>query len=78
MPNPKFKRGDIVSSFVIEENGERYDYEGEVYIVDANGTFMNPGVPSYDIMVENWMNSGEKMLVKHVPEKGVVLKKKAN
>ena len=30
-------------------------------IVDAHGTFDNPGIPSYDILVEE-----ENMLFKHV------------
>ena len=36
--------------------------EGIVFIVDANGTFERPQVPSYDIWVES-----ENMLYKHVP-----------
>lgn len=36
--------------------------EGIVFIVDANGTFERPKVPSYDIWVES-----ENMLYKHVP-----------
>ena len=36
--------------------------EGIVFIVDANGTFERPKVPSYDILVES-----ENMLYKHVP-----------
>ncbi len=36
--------------------------EGIVFIVDANGIFERPKVPSYDIWVES-----ENMLYKHVP-----------
>lgn len=36
--------------------------EGVVFIVDANGTFERPKIPSYDIWVES-----EDMLYKHVP-----------
>ena len=35
--------------------------EGVVCIVDAHGTFEQPGIPSYDILVEK-----ENMLYKHV------------
>ena len=35
--------------------------KGVVLIVDAHGTFDNPGIPSYDIFVEE-----ENMLYKHV------------
>ena len=35
--------------------------EGVVCIVDAQGTFEQPGIPSYDILVEE-----ENMLYKHV------------
>ena len=41
--------------------------EGVVCIVDAHGTFEQPGIPSYDILVEE-----ENMLYKHVSRKMIV------
>ncbi|MBE6326473.1 MAG: ABC transporter [Bacteroidales bacterium] len=35
--------------------------KGIIFIVDANGTFEQPNIPSYDIMVDN-----EDTLYKHV------------
>ena len=52
-----YKIGDEV---VFTLNG--IQREGVVFIVDANGTFECPQVPSYDILVES-----ENMLYKHVP-----------
>ena len=52
-----YKVGDEV---VFTLNG--IQREGVVFIVDANGTFERPQVPSYDILVES-----ENMLYKHVP-----------
>lgn len=52
-----YKVGDEV---VFTLNGIKR--EGIVFIVDANGTFERPGIPSYDIWVES-----ENMLYKHVP-----------
>ena len=52
-----YKVGDEV---VFTLNG--IQREGVVFIVDANGTFERPQVPSYDILVES-----ENILYKHVP-----------
>ena len=41
--------------------------EGVVCIVDAHGTFEQPGIPSYDILVED-----ENMLYKHVSNEMIV------
>lgn len=60
MKQPSYKRGDTVV-FEWQDDLEI----GEVYIVDAYGTFESPGEPSYDIMV------GEA-LYKHVPESEIV------
>ena len=52
-----YKVGDEV---VFTLNG--IQREGVVFIVDANGIFERPKVPSYDIWGES-----ENMLYKHVP-----------
>lgn len=58
MKNTKFEYGDIVNFKI---NGAIKT--GRVYIIDANGTFENPGVASYDIMVDD-----ENTLYKHIEE----------
>ena len=55
-PNPSYKVGDEITFFC--GNTQK---KGVVMIVDAHGTFDNPGIPSYDILVEE-----ENMLYKHV------------
>ena len=42
--------------------------KGKVYIVDSHGTMEQNDEPSYDIMVENFNNTGSRCLVKHVRE----------
>lgn len=56
----KYTYNDIVT-FKLEDK----EFTGSVYIVDPNGTFENPGKPSYDIMVDD-------VLWKHIPESMIV------
>ena len=51
--NPKYKVYDKVSFKIEDENNIEYTLTGEVYIVDAYGTFEQDEEPSYDIMVES-------------------------
>ncbi len=68
---PRFKVGQKVRfSFYNRETAEREYLYGEVYIVDAYGTFMSSGPPSYDIYVVN-SKYPEGCLYKHVPESRV-------
>ena len=60
---PKFKRGDKVT-FTLEDK----EYQGEVYIVDALGTFFDKSDVSYDIMA---VYEGQDILFKHINEKYV-------
>lgn len=62
---PKYKRGDTVS---FEMRGEVV--AGEVYIVDAYGTFEQNEEPSYDVMIVQ--DHSEKCLVKHVRESWIL------
>ena len=66
---PVFKRDDVVG-FYIKPYGEdkKIFCKGKVVIVDKYGTFEQNKEPSYDIMVENFNNSGEPCLVKHIVE----------
>ena len=64
MSVPRFKKGDAVK---FQLDGKTY--LGIVEVVDANGTFFNPGAPSYDITT---IYEGELTLVKHIGERGVV------
>ena len=64
---PKFKEGDKVQFPVRLEDDTLVTCKGEVYIVDAYGTFEQCEEPSYDVMVD-WMDSGTNVLFKHVVE----------
>ena len=69
---PIYSVGDFVSfQMTIDENVETFD--GVIEIVDRFGAWEidNPREPSYDIMVENWLGSGEMMFVKHVRESNI-------
>lgn len=77
MNKPKYKRGDVVEFIVIICDDKRaYDTTqvGTIEIVDRFGTFEQNIEPSYDIMVDNWVGSGEKMFCKHVVESLVLNK----
>ena len=65
---PKYNIGDKVQ-FTLEEG----IFYGEVYIVDAYGTWDNPNDVSYDIMVNNWGPKKEECLFKHITESLVSL-----
>lgn len=64
--NPKFKVGDKVTFWLKDDNGNKIYYKGEIYIVDAYGTFFQNEYPSYDIMVSH-KEYGD-ILYKHIPE----------
>ena len=72
--NPKYKEGDIVTFTIETEDGTSFDLVGEVYIVDAFGTFEQNEQPSYDIMVEHSHFDGKRCLYKHLIEQNVFLK----
>ena len=65
---PKFKIGDKVQFTLDNET-----FYGEVYIVDAYGTWDDPNDVSYDILVNNWGPKKEECLFKHITEKLVSL-----
>lgn len=70
---PMYSVGEHVSfQMTIDKNVETFD--GTIEIVDRFGAWEidNPCEPSYDIMVENWRDSGEPALVKHVRESNIV------
>jgi hypothetical protein len=67
---PIYKIGDKVS-FWFKEGDEKVTLEGEVYIVDAYGTFEQNEEPSYDIMVEKSHFRDEPCLYKHIRERFV-------
>lgn len=65
---PKYKVGDSVA-FKIKDEGKEFLISGEVYIVDAYGTFEQNEEPSYDIMVEeSHFNKEQPCLYKHIRE----------
>lgn len=65
----KFDYEDDVSFYLTPygETEEKF-FTGKVYIVDRYGTFEQKEEPSYDIMVENYNNTGKNCLIKHVRE----------
>ena len=65
---PKYNIGDKVQ-FTLEEG----TFYGEVYIVDAYGTWDDPNDVSYDILVNNWGPKKEECLFKHITESLVSL-----
>ena len=70
---PMYSVGDRVSfQMTIDKNVETFD--GTIEIVDRFGAWEidNPREPSYDIMVENWRDSREHALVKHIRESNIV------
>lgn len=72
---PIYSAGDYVSfQLGIDENVETFD--GTIEIVDRFGAWEidNPREPSYDIMVEDWRESGTPMFVKHIRESAITKK----
>lgn len=65
---PKYKLNDTVK-FTLDGK----QHLGNVYIIDADGTFDSPGVPSYDILAKerlyiSQINPEGRILYKHIPE----------
>ena len=65
---PKYKLNDTVK-FTLDGK----QHSGNVYIIDANGAFDSPGVPSYDILAKerlyiSQINPEGRILYKHIPE----------
>ena len=65
---PKYKLNDQVK-FTLDGK----QHLGNVYIIDADGTFDSPGVPSYDILAKerlyiSQINPEGRILYKHIPE----------
>lgn len=72
--NPLFKRKDTVGFFLKMNNDDEEEafFKGKVEIVDSCGTFEQNEEPSYDVMVEDFNNTGAPCLVKHVRESEIV------
>lgn len=69
---PKYKKGDIVKFDIIPFNSdESIECEGYIFIVDKWGIFGYDDDVYYDIMVEDYNNTGERMLVKHIKESDI-------
>lgn len=68
---PKFNIDDIVT-FNIYENDNEFTLIGEIYIIDAYGTFYQNDEVSYDIMVKEGNYPIEyPCLFKHIRESAV-------
>ena len=72
---PKFNYGDIVSSYIVDMTGDIIEFEGTVEIIDRYGSFGHNEEVSYDVMVNDWNDTGEKMFVKHIIEPNLKLVK---
>lgn len=65
---PKYKLGDRVK---FDIDGRRY--HGNIYIIDAYGTFEDESDVSYDIMVDDWGDYyNEECLFKHINERMII------
>ena len=70
---PAYSIGDRVSFELKFRDGNIETFDGTIEIVDRFGAWEinNPREPSYDILVDNWRNSGEQMFVKHIRESNI-------
>jgi len=64
---PKFSREQRVT-FTMAMDGQEKEINGDIYIVDAFGTFEQTEEPSYDIEA---LYNGEVVLFKHIRESAV-------
>lgn len=70
--NPKYDYDDIVKFKITDEKLGEVECEGNIYIIDAYGTFEQNEEVSYDIMVEHSPHFGNKpCLYKHIRESKV-------
>lgn len=69
---PIYKENDIVKFNLTLSEDSIIECVGKVYIVDAYGTFEQNEEPSYDIMVDKWLDTNEPCLVKHIRESQLV------
>lgn len=70
MNKPKYNYGDKVKFRLHNQYDEIIEKEGTVYIIDEHGTFENPGIVSYDILVT--YEDNQKTLWKHIGEHLIV------
>lgn len=65
--NPKFNYGDKVKfKYIPYQKTEEVEVIGEIYIIDAYGTFEQNKEVSYDVMFTD--DDGYKCLFKHLVE----------
>lgn len=65
---PFYNKGDVTGFYLSLDNEEIFCI-GTIEIIDAYGTYFQlDQEPSYDILVENFNNTGETTLVKHIVE----------
>ena len=65
---PFYKKGDK-TGFYLTYKEKEYFCIGTIEIIDAYGTyFQKDNEPSYDIMVENFADTGAPMFCKHITE----------
>ena len=72
---PKYARRETVRFVIIDDNGQRYVSDGEIFITDVYGTFEQKEEPSYDIICISPLSElcfGEEVLFKHIPESFII------
>lgn len=71
---PIYKVKDKVEFDIVlddKEGSNKITCVGKIIVVDAYGTFFNNDQPYYDIMVDDWNGTGQRMCIKHCAESGV-------
>jgi len=73
MNKPKYKEYDRVKFKLIYKDKE-YVLTGFIAIVDTCGTFEQNEEPSYDILVDSFIDTNRICLVKHIGESSIIEK----
>ena len=72
MNPPKYKKDDEVLFSVIPFGEVKpVTVTGKIYIVDRYGTFEQNKEVSYDIFVDDWLDTNRPCLVKHIVESNI-------
>ena len=67
-----YKKGDIVTFAA-----GSYQFSGEIWIVDAFGTFDQNEEPSYDIFVSQHPKYPDGVLYKHIRQSNIIRRQEA-
>ena len=73
MNKPKYKENDRVKFKLIYKDKEQI-LTGFIAIIDTYGTFEQNEEPSYDILVDSFIDTNGTCLVKHIRESSIIQK----